>query len=448
MVGWAAKLAVLGQGARRRARGGHGVVGRSAGLAALAWRAGRGHGVVGRSAALAALAWGAQPASAAQSSVLVVRDWLPAGVVALALPVPLPAGPGDEAVVEVADLALAAALREAAAGLAARLDASRTRTGRFFVATAAPEDLPRLYMAMRRATERPLPQRHVEAAWAKASRERGFRHGAPEDRHGRIFAARLGLARPVGLDAAPLPAHPTGAANADSALGALLAGAARAPDDAWERRAWVVVSDRERPGLPRSLGGSSEPRTPPDAAPPMPLGPDPSAGSRRLASVRETAEVVTTWVGLAYQLPSGATLGEGEFLRIALDLCVQRSLGSGVYGFSAEIGPRGRLLLEFSAAPDAVRSVEAEIAEALAATSAEGAESELARLWRAANSRRSQLLATPNHLARVAAEALLRGAAPRQAWSLLQSDPVPSPERLAAVAQAARLVVRVELGPP
>ena len=413
---------------------------------------------LGTSSARAAAA--VSPVAAAQSSLLVVRDWLPAGVVALALPAPLAAQPADEAVVQVADLALAATLREAAAGLAARIGAARTRTGRFFVATAAPENLPELYGAMRRAAAQPLPRRHVEAAWARASRDRSFRDGSPEDRHARLFAARLGLL-PSAEPAIPQLAAESGppsAAQEDSALAALFARASRAPDEAWPRRAWVVVSDRDRPGLPRRVGGPAEPRAQP-APPPrgvrdardavlMAANVDLPAEPPPLVSVQETAEIVTTWVGLAYQLPPGTTLREAEFLRTVLELHAERRLAGDVYGFSAEVGPRGRLLLQFSAAPDTVRSVKAGIAEALATASAEGAGSDLAGLLRAARSRRSQRLASPQDVARTAAEALLRGAAPGQVLAFLRSRPVPSAERLAAIARAARLVVRVELGVP
>ncbi len=395
---------------------------------------------------------------------MVVRAWAPVGAVVVALPVSASLAPGDLAAARIADLAFLAALREAAGGVAASVEAVRTRTGRYFVATARPEDLADVLGVMRRVAGGPLPHGHVESAMARAFEVREFREGSPQDRFEQLFAARLSAAGPGGLGLADEPADPVdesardsasaaatasavGAATDEAPSAALLEAASAAPATAWGMPAWVVVADGPRPGLPSPVGG---PVGPPETdSPPfvLPSGHGTTAPAG-LVSVAQPAEVVTTWVGLAFELAPGTTLQQADFLRALLALRTERRLDDTVYGFSAEVGPAGRLLVQFSASPEAARAWEARIAETLAAPTLDGLGRGPAALLRAARSKRSQAVADPAVAAATAADALLRGATPAQVLALVRGGPAPSPEEVARVGRTARLVLRVEYGAP
>lgn len=390
-------------------------------------------------------------AQSARTPLLVVRDWLPVGAVALALPVP--AAPASAA--RAADLALLGALREAAGGLAARVEAVRTRTARCFVATALPEDLADLYAVMRRVAAGPLPQRHVEAAAARTGRAREFRQGSPHDRFEQLFAAHLagtdrGAVRHPGPGAAGAATRADSAGPGASAATrpAALDAVSRAPATAWGDPAWVVVADRARPGLPAPpAGGDGAP--PADARPfVLPRGSAETPAPGELASIREPAEVVTTWLGLAFEFAPGTTLQQADLARTLLAMRVGRRQDDAVYSFSAELGPAGRLLVELSASPEAAGAWEARIAEMLAAPTLEDPGPGPAALLRAARSRQSQAIADPAVAATTAADALIRGASPVQALARAGGETAPLAQDIAGVVRAPRLVLRVEYGAP
>ncbi len=395
---------------------------------------------------------------------VVARDWLPVGAVALALPTPSPRAPAEEAAARVADLALLATLREAAGGLAARVGLTHTRTGRHFVATAAPEDLPEVLRVMRQVASHPLPLRHVEAALARFAREREFRQGSPQDRFEQLFSAHLADAQAddgAETPAAPAPLVVPAAALPKPSNGlpeTLAAKATAPPETAWGSSAWVVVADSARARLLDRLPSPAEPAQPfvlPSSRPSSPAQApslsNPSAPPR-IATVREPAEAVTTWVGLAYGLAPGATLAQAELLRALLVAHLERQRYDALYALSAEVGPGGRLLVQFSAAPEAARDWESRIDEALASIAAEGPsgseglERELAGLLRAVRGARSRMMSHPAHPARTAADALLRGATRQQALSLARNADPPGVEEAALAARGLRLEARVEYG--
>ena len=400
--------------------------------------------------------------------VVVVRDWLPVGAIAMALPLPARAqrSPEDQVVAQVADLALLRTLQEAMGGLAARVGKRRTRTARHFVATAAPEDLPEVLRVMRQVAAKPLPARHVEFASARFVRERGFRRGSPQDRFDQLFSAGLAGVQVGGeVDAPAAPARPAGSlaasgnSLADPSSAAFVAKATAPPAVVWGPPAWVVVADTARarllardpssatpaepfvlPSLPRPPG---DPVALPDAA-------DPSRV--RVATVRETAEVVATWVGVAYRLAPGTTLTQADFLRALLVAQLERQRDDALYALSAEVDLAGRLLVEYSATPEAARAWESRIDEALFAVGSEdgkspsGTESRLARLFRAVRGDRNRRMANPAHVAQVAADALLRGATRPKVLSIVREARDVRAEQVARAARGARQEIRVEYG--
>ena len=358
--------------------------------------------------------------------LVVERAWSAAASAVLGLPA-APGGSAAEArALRIADRALLAALREAVAGAPARVTLERDGSGRYFVATTAPDALGEVLQAMRRVVAGPLPSRHLADAVEAIAREAAFRDGSPKSGFDSVFASILSDA-----DAVP-----------------------RRPAPGVRDSAWVVVGPGPRSSAADARGGD----------PPQPPGPALLRSRRRLAPreplrIEVSADLVTTWVGSAYHFPSGTTLVQAHFLRLVLEGWIESLRDPSLYEFAAEIDSSGRLLVRFSASRGSAGAWEARLDEALAAVAAvaEGGSAEagaakpgaqrVATLMRRAQGVWSRRIADPGACARAAAEALLRGASAEEAKAWVATPPVsPSPASVAAAAKGLRLAARVLYG--
>lgn len=347
-------------------------------------------------------------------SLVVERAWSPAAAAVLALPA---ASVGNPA----ADRALLTALQEAIDSLPARVTLERSGSGRYLVATAAPDVLDDLLGAMRRTVASPLPSGHLTAASDALAREATFRANSPRSRFEAVFAAHLGDA-----------AHLDDPAGVDDSAGL-------------NEAAWVVV----RPGNPaRSRRFDSA-----AAVPLRPAGRDVPVDPVR---TQLSADVVTSWVGSAYHFPSGATLLQAHFVRLVLEGWIKSLREPALYEFSTEIDAAGRLLVRFSTQRGDAGAWEARLDRALAAIGTGGTAGlpggapdarRIRELMRQARGIWSRWLADPATCAQIAAEAILHGASAEEAGALAQTPGIPpSLESVAAAASGLRLSARVLYG--
>lgn len=357
-------------------------------------------------------------------SLVIEREWSPAAAAVLALPAP-PVGNADadraatraaDPAARMVDRALLTALQEATGSLPARVTLERHGSGRYLVATAAPDVLDDLLGAMRHTVASPLPSGHLTAASDAIAREATFRASSPRSRFEAVFAAHLGDAAHLGNSAAGL-----------------------------DEGAWVVV----RPGNPaRSarFDGSA-------AAPLRLAGRDVPVEPVR---TQLSADVVTSWVGSAYHFPSGATLLQAHFVRLVLEGWIKSLREPALYEFATEIDAAGRLLVRFSTQRGDAGAWEARLDRALAAIGTGGTAGlpggapdarQIRELMRQARGIWSRWLADPATCARIAAEALLHGASAEEAGALVRtSGAPPSLESVAASASGLRLSARVLYG--
>lgn len=349
--------------------------------------------------------------------VVTTRPWLPVEAVALALPTVPTAGPDEELAEWAADRALLAAARHATAGRAASVQLERDDAARYLVGTALPGDLDAVRRAFERLAGEALPTALVAAADSAAQVALAFRRDAP-------------------------------GAQFDAAFHALLDETRSAPPARVRAPSWVLV--RQDPSSPR-LGPAPGSGTPPFLAAPRPAAPDrrPASGPAPARAVRRhvPAEVVTTWVGSAYRLPPKTTLSQAHLLRTLLEDWLDPALDPALYEFAAGIDHDGRLLVRFSASPEAAAQWETRLDRAFSELAAPEHGDRVAALLRRTRGLWSRRLADPAELARVAAAALARGASPEQVLAHLSDlfDP-PPPDEIAAAARGATLTARLVYG--
>lgn len=384
--------------------------------------------------------------------VVVERAWAASASAVLGLPAAAGGAAAERRAHRITDRALLAALREATVGAPARVTLERDGSGRYFVATTAPDAVEEVLHTMRRVAASPIPSRHLAEAVDAVAWEDAFRVGSPRSRFDSAFASLSSGSGRVGGRPAP--------GNRDSA--------------------WVVVG----PGL----------LSPPGPADALAWGeglPAPSGvalvGSRRHfvpgepTRIELPADVVTTWVGSAYRFASATTLLEAHFLRLVLEGWMESLRDPSLYEFATEIDSSGQLLVRFSASREDASAWEARLDRAVAAV-AEGGNAgpagdelaaegpavdepaaegpavdepavdgsnaqRVAALMRRAQGVWSRRMADPAACARAVAEALLRGASAEQAKAFVATPPIaPSQGSVAEAARGLRLTARVSYG--
>lgn len=325
----------------------------------------------------------------------------------MALPAGPTRGPDAELANQAASRALLAAARDATAGRAATVELERDDAGRYLVATARPEELEDVRQALERLIAEALPAAFVAAADSAAGAATAFHRGSP-------------------------------GARFDAAFDALLDETGPAPSGGVRDPAWVLV--RRDPAAPR-LSQSPRPDTPPFPA-------APAVADRRPAAHRHVPdEVVTTWVGSAYRLPSETTLTQAHLLRTVLEDWLEPDRDPSLYEFAAEVGRAGRLVVRLSATPEAASAWEARLDRALADLATPDRRENVAGLLQRARGLWSRRLADPAGLAQAAASALARGASPEQAIAHIHGLlGLPSPDEVAAAAGGATLTARLVYG--
>lgn len=356
-----------------------------------------------------------------EPSLVVERAWSPAAAAVLALPASLSGNPEANRTAHVADRALLAALREATTSLPVQVTLQRDGSGRYLVAASAPSALDSVLDAMRRTAASPLSSGYLTAASAALDREARFRAGSPRSSFEAVFAAHLG--------------DPASARDSTGAHDLARPG--------FGERAWVAV----RPGNSANRGQF-------DGAAPLRL--DGRVVPVEPARIQLPADVVTSWVGSAYHFPSGTTLLQAHFLRLVLEGWIESLREPALYEFATEIDAAGRLLVRFSTQRGDAGAWEARLDRTLAAIGAgrtagqprdEPDVKRIRDLMRRARGIWSRRLADPATSARIAAEALLRGASTEETGALVQTPSIPpSLERVAAVASGLLLSVRVLYG--
>lgn len=343
--------------------------------------------------------------------VVTTRPWLPVEAVALALPTAPTAGPPDQDLANwTEDRALLAAARQATTGRAASVELGRDDVARYLVATALPDDLDDVRRALERLTGEALPAPLVAAAESAARAALAFRRDSPGARFDMAFHALL---------------DETGTAPA-----------ARVRDPSWV----LVLGDRSAPHLDPAPRADTRSFL---VAPRRQPGSGPAQAVRR----HVPAEVVTTWVGSAYRLPPETTLSQAHLLRTLLEDWLAPGLDPSLFEFAAGIGRDGRLLVRFSASPEAAAEWETRLDRAFSDLAAPEHGERVAALLRRARGVWSRRLADPAELAKAAASALARGSSPEQALAHLRDllDPLP-PGEIAATAQGAKLTARLVYG--
>lgn len=342
--------------------------------------------------------------------VAITRSWLPVEAVALALPAAPARGPDEAMANQAENRALLAAARHAAAGRAASVELDRDDAGRYLVATALPEDLEDVRRAFERLTDEGVPEAFAAAADSGAGAASAFVLDSP-------------------------------GARFDAAFRALLDETGPAPAAHLSEPSWVLVR-RERV-VPRP-GSPPRPDTPPF---PVAGRNRPAPGPAQPASRHMPDEVVTTWVGSAYRLPPETTLTQAHLLRTLLEGWLEPRRDPSLYEFATDVGRDGRLLVRFSATPEAAVAWQARLDRALSDLAAPEHGERVAVLLRRARGIWSRRLADPAGLAKAAASALARGASPEQALAHVRGllNP-PSPGEVGAAAAGAELTARLVYG--
>lgn len=342
--------------------------------------------------------------------VAITRSWLPVEAVALALPATPTRGPDEDMAREAENRALLAAARHATAGRAASVQLDRDDAGRYLVATALPEDLEDVRVAFERLANEVLPAAFVAAADSGAGAASAFVHDSPGARFDAAFRALLD-------ETGPAPA-------------------ARPPEPSW------VLVRRDRV-VPRP-GPAPRPDTPPF---PVADRERPASGPVQPAIRHVPDEVVTTWVGSAYRLPPETTLTQAHLLRTLLEGWLEPGRDPLLYEFATDIGQDGRLLVRFSATPEAAAAWQDRLDRVLSDLAAPEHGERVAVLLRRARGIWSRRLADPAGLAKAAASALARGASPEQALAHVRGllNP-PSPGEVGAAAAGAELTARLVYG--
>lgn len=369
---------------------------------------------------------GSVPIRTPGSPLVITRDWLPVASVIMAFPASARTY-REDLLVQAGDAALLAAIREATNGEPVRITYDSDATGRYFVATAAPEVLEFVLDAMRRTARTALPTRLVEDAVSRLRNDLAFRGDLPRSQFDRVMDAHLrgdGGAIEGGVVLA----------SADS-VGLTAEITRGTPAARWGPPAWVVVGNEEA----FSADGS---RTPPllaaagvPARPPEPL----------LAQV--ASDAVTRWVGSVFRFPPATTLVEASFVQLVLEESLESRRDPDLFEFDTEIDAHGRLVVRLSTSADAFGSWEARLDEAIQRLGSEDWGVRLDQLLPPVRSRWSRELAPSPGAGRAAAEALLRGATELQAVAFANSAASPpSAEQLRAVARGITLAVRVVYG--
>ena len=347
--------------------------------------------------------------------VVTTRSWLPVEAVALALPLGPTRDPDEDLADHAQNRALLAAARHATAGRAATVELERDDAGRYLVATALPEDLEDVRRALERLADAPL----LPAAFAAVADS--------------VVGTALAFVRD------------SPGARFDAAFKMLLDEIGPAPAARRLEPSWVHVR-RDR-SVPR-FGSSPRPDTPPFLVAPVVAGRRrPGSSPVQPARRHVPDEVVTTWVGSAYRLPPETTLTQAHLLRALLEGWLEPERDPSLYEFATGIGRDGRLLVRFSATPDAAAAWQTRLDRALSDLAAPEHGDRVAVLLRRVRGLWSRRLADPAGLAKAAASALARGASPEQALAHVRGllNP-PSPGEVGAAAAGAGLTARLVYG--
>ena len=369
---------------------------------------------------------GSGPIRSRDSPLIITRGWLPVASVTMAFPTS-EGTHRDALLVQAGDAALLEAIRETMADQPVRLTYDSDATGRYFVATAAPEVVESVLGAMRRAARTTLPTRLVEDAVSALRSDLVFRGELPRSRFDRVMDAHLrGEGGALEGGAAVAPADSAGLA-AEITTGT--------PAARWGAPTWVVVGSEE-------ALAADELRSPPllvavdaPALPPEPL------------LTQLPSDAVTRWVGSVFRFPPRTTLLEAFFVRLLLVESLERRRDPDLFEFDTEIDALGRLVVRLSTSADASGSWETRLDETIRRLGSEDGGVRLDQLLPPVHSHWSRQLAPAPGAGRAAAEALLRGATDLQAAALTNSaaNP-PTADRLRAVARGMTLGIRVVYG--
>ena len=369
---------------------------------------------------------GSGPGRAPDSPLVIARGWVPVATVTLAFPASARTY-REDLLARAGDRALVAAMREVTAGQPVRITHDRDATGRYFVATTAPEAVQSVLNAMRRATRTALPPRLVEDAVSRLRSDLAFRGDLPRSEFDRVLDAQLRGERGA-LDG--------GAAAATADFDGLAAEiGTTTPAARWGPPAWVVVGGEE--ALP-----ADEPRAPPLL---VAAGAPSSPPEPRRAQI--PSDAVTRWVGSIFRFPPETTLVEASFLGMVLEESLKSRRDPDLFEFDTGIDALGRLVVRFSTSADASARWESRLDDVILRLGSEEDGVRLDQLLPPVLSRWSRELAPASGAGRAAAEALLRGATEIQAAAFANSAlSPPTAERLRAVAKGMTLGIRVVYG--
>ena len=362
----------------------------------------------------------------ADSPLVITRGWLPAASVTMAFPASAKTH-REDLLARASDAALLTALREATAGQPVRITYDSDITGRYFVATAAPEAVESVLGTMQRAARTAIPTRLAEEAVSGLRSDLAFRGDLPRSQFDRVLDAYL-RGEDGALDnvASPAPAELEGLAADITAT---------TPGARWGSPAWVVVGGEE------ALRG--------DHPPALPLRVAAGATARPSPPVRTQvpSDAVTRWVGSVFRFPPETTLVEASFMRLVLEASLESRRDPDLFEFDTEIDALGRLVVRLSTSADASGRWEVRLDEAILHLGSDEGGVRLDQLLPPVHSRWSRELAPVSGAGRAAAEALLRGATELQAAAFANSAASPpAAERLRAVAGGMTLGIRVVYG--
>ena len=369
---------------------------------------------------------GSGPIRSPDSPLVITRGWLPVASVTMAFPASARTN-REDLLAQAGDAALLAAIREAMANQPVRITYDSDATGRYFVATAAPEVVESVLGTMRRTARTTLPTRLVEEAVSALRSDLAFRGDLPRSQFDRVMDAHL---REEG------GAVEGGAAAASADSVGLAAEIARGtPSSRWGPPVWVVVDSE-------GAFPTDEPRSRPllvaTGAPARPAEP---------LSVQVPSDAVTRWVGSVFRFPPATTLVEASFVQLVLEESLEDRRDPDLFEFDTEIDAHGRLVVRLSTSADASGSWEGRLDEAIQRLGSEDWDVRLDQLLPRVRSRWSRELAPSPGAGRAAAEALLRGATGLQAATFANSAAgPPSAEQLRTVARGITLAVRVVYG--
>ncbi len=438
--------------------------------------------------------------SAQDSPLVIVRDWSPGAAVVMALPAPASGDFLDDFVARVSDRALLAAIRERTIGRGVEVTLTRDGAARYFAATSLSEDAEGMFRDVDGVFRDLLPSRHVMAAAGAVRRDLEFRAGSPKMRFEAIFQALL-----HGRDPPEEASLPAAWADVNATAARILA---KAPAAMWGPPARVVVlgarassssvggdgeaaqrkEDPQGPGVrapgrlvgdpgrrARTAGhmapggaspvGSGPPPTLPGAPPWLGRSPVPRGGVVGQTGVlgglfgspvfqepvrtEIVREVVSAWVGLAYQLPPRTTLFQAHFLRLVLEGYLELHKDPFLYELASEIDAGGRLVFRFSVATEEIAAWESRLEEGISALRIPEESPSVGQLFRRARSLWSQRLSTPAGTGATAAQVLLRGGSGADATAVVRSlAELPAFSEVEAIAREIRLAVRVVYGAP